>query len=490
MIKIIQLLFLVSMLSTHAYAQSASYLFQGPPVFHGAAQVGQRPNTEFVYAIPTTGERPIQFTVSGFPEGLQVDAQSGIIRGTAPAKGRYTINVSATNKQGNSQYAFTLICGDTLSYTPPMGWNSWNVFAKNIDEKLLLEIADAMVKNGMRDVGYQYINIDDYWHAEARDSAGNPVPDPVKFPNGIGYVAEQLHQRGLRLGIYSDAGTKTCGKCFGSYTYETTDANAYARWKVDLLKYDFCFVPWKKKEALSRYQAMGKALRQTDRSIVYSICNWGLFKPWQWAAEAGGQYWRTTPDIFDNWKGGNPFMMSVLKILKRQRGLEKYAGPGRWNDPDMLIVANNGTGNATSAKGIYKGLTRTQYQTHFALWCLLHSPLLASNDLRNMKEEDLAILTHPGLIQINQDALGQQAVYKGKTKGLWIYTKQGQHNQYVVVFNPSAATKSIPVSNVKRLAGATTFNPVKEVMQMQPIQQMPETITCEPHGIWIYALPK
>ena len=423
-------------------AQSTDFLFSGPPVFHGAKIVGNYPNTDFLFAIPATGERPIVYDVEKLPVGLMLDKKTGFITGNIKDTGTYQLKLTVTNKSGSASEELKIVIGDKLCLTPPMGWNSWNVFTSDVSEKLLIEMADAMASNGMRDLGYQYINIDDYWHASAREDDGRPKVDPAKFPHGMKYLSDYMHSKGLKLGIYSCAGNKTCGKCFGGYTHEEIDAKTYAEWGIDLLKYDYCFAPWGRKPAEERYTKMGTALKHSGRSIVFSVCEWGIRHPWKWAAKAGGSYWRTTPDIFDTWNHGSPWQMSVMSILRRQKGLEKYAGPGHWNDPDMLLVGNHGTGKATSAKGMFKGMTQEEYKSHFAMWSILNAPLLTSCDLRNISKEDFAIITDPTLIAINQDELGAQARLVRKENGLWVYYKQLTGGRRVVArFNPTNKTR-------------------------------------------------
>lgn len=430
-------------ISTVAFAQPDSTLFSGPPAFHGAKVIGNYPNTDFLFAIPATGVRPMQYEANNLPAGLVLDKQTGFITGNVKQAGEYLVKVTANNKFGNTTEEIKIVIGDKLCLTPPMGWNSWNVFTSTVNEKLLIEMADAMATNGMRNLGYQYINIDDFWHAAEREPDGRPKVDPVKFPHGMKYVADYMHSKGLKLGIYSCAGNRTCGKCFGGYEHEEIDAKTYAEWGIDLLKYDYCFAPWGTKAAVERYTTMGNALKKSGRSIVFSICEWGIRHPWKWAAKAGGSYWRTTPDIFDSWAHGTPWQMSVMSILRRQKGLEKYAGPGHWNDPDMLLVGNHGTGKATSAKGMFKGMTQEEYKSHFALWCILNAPLLTSCDLRNISKEDFAIITDKILLEINQDALGLQAKLVSKKNGLWIYEKPLSYSQKaVLIFNPTNKTKS------------------------------------------------
>ncbi len=426
------------LLSFQIHAQNTSLLYEGAPVFHGAKITGNFPNTEFLFTVPATGERPINFTAENLPPGLRIDASNGIIRGNVIQKGSYTVKITATNAKGKAEENLKIEIGDKLCLTPPMGWNSWNVFTNTLDEKLVMETADAMVSSGMRDLGYQYINMDDYWHDSTRASDGSPVANPQKFPNGIKWLSDYVHSKGLKLGIYSDAGDKTCGKCFGGFQHEEIDAKVYAEWGVDLLKYDFCFVPWKKKEAIARYKKMGDALKGSGRSIVYSICNWGLFKPWEWGESVDGNYWRTTPDIIDTWNGGPFWYGSFKSILKKQTKLYKYAGPGHWNDPDMMIVGNYGNGKATGGGGKYKGMSDLEYQTHMSLWCILNAPLLSSCDLRSMNEPTKNILLNSEIISINQDEKGEQAKLISKMNGVWVYKKNLSDNSFVLaVFNNS-----------------------------------------------------
>src|SRR4051812_29821187 len=218
-----------------------------------------------------------------------------------------------------------------LAPTPPMGWNSWNKFGCRIDERLIRETADAMVSSGMRDAGYTYVNIDDCWEAPQRDAAGNLATDSARFPGGMKALAEYVHAKGLKIGIYSSAGTGTCQKRPASLDHEAADAHTFASWGIDYLKYDNCNN--ENRPAVERYMAMGNALKTAGRPMVYSLCEWGRNKPWEWGRRVGGQLWRTTGDISDRWT-------SVMRILDQQVGLEKYSGPGAWNDPDMLEVGN------------------------------------------------------------------------------------------------------------------------------------------------------
>ena len=444
------ILFTLTFLLFHfcSFSQNKNVLYEGIPVFHGATVVGNYPNTPFIFTIPATGKRPITFSVKNLPIGLTLDASNGIITGNVTTAGEYKLKITATNAKGNSEEEIKLVIGETLCLTPAMGWNSWNVFTKTLDEKMVMDMADAMVSTGMRDLGYQYIDMDDVWHADTRDSTGRPVPDPKKFPHGMKHLSDYVHSKGLKLGIYSCAGNMTCGRRFGGYTYEDIDAKTYAEWGIDLLKYDYCYAPPTIKTAKARYSKMGTALKHSGRSIVFSICEWGFRHPWKWGQQAGGQYWRVSPDIMDSWKFPSIWVFSMKAILNREEKLWKYAGPGHWNDPDMLIVGNYGKGLATGGNGAYKGMTDVEYQTHFSLWCMFSAPLLASNDLRNMNEATATILTNPEILAIDQDALGEQAKPVYKMGGIRVYLKHLRNGSLAVaVLNTGSTEKKFDLKS-------------------------------------------
>jgi alpha-galactosidase len=318
-----------------------------------------------------------------------------------------------------------------LASTPPMGWNSWNKFGCNVGEDMIRQMADGMVKSGMKEVGYQYIVIDDCWQVE-RDQSGNIVADAKRFPAGIKALADYVHSRGLKFGIYSDAGYKTCAKRPGSLGHEYQDALQYAAWGVDYLKYDWCNTTTQ--DAQAAYALIRNALNASGRSIVLSICEWGTAKPWLWGEKVGGNLWRTTGDISDVWQGKDKHHLGVVDILDLQDGLQSYAGPGHWNDPDMLEVGNG-------------GMTTDEYRAHFSLWSILAAPLLAGNDLRDMKPEIHDILTNKEVIAVNQDALGRQGRRVRKDGDLEVWAKQMQDgSRSVVLLNRDVSEKEIAVS--------------------------------------------
>jgi alpha-galactosidase len=319
-----------------------------------------------------------------------------------------------------------------LALTPPMGWNSWNLYQCDINEDLIKKTADAMVEKGMLRAGYKYLIIDDCWQI-ARDENGNILPDPEKFPSGIKALADYVHSKGLKFGIYSDAGTKTCQGRPGSRGYEFQDARTYAEWGVDYLKYDWCHHGTQNAQA--SYKLMANALKASDHPIVFSICEWGTNKPWLWGKQIGGNLWRTTEDILNCWDcrtdwGG----MGFVHILDLQVGLECYAGPGHWNDPDMLEVGNS-------------GLTVSESRAHFSLWTILAAPLIAGNDIIKMNNEIRDILTNKEVIAIDQDPLGKQGTRVKKLGDLEVWSRQlHDGSRAVVLFNRGKDTAEISFS--------------------------------------------
>jgi alpha-galactosidase len=319
-----------------------------------------------------------------------------------------------------------------LAQTPPMGWNSWNHYGCEIDEGLIRRTADAMVANGMRDAGYVYVNIDDCWQG-ARDADGFLQPDPQRFPSGIKALADYVHARGLKLGLYSDAGAKTCAGRAGSQGHEYQDALQFARWGVDYLKYDWCNTGTGAAQRNPReaYATMRDALFAAGRPIVFSICEWGDNRPWEWAGEIG-HLWRTTGDITNCWNcelgHGSWSSFGVLNILDKQAGLRRHAGPGRWNDPDMMEV-----GNLPSL---------AESRSHFALWAMLAAPLIAGTDVIGMKPEIAAVLTNPRLVAIDQDPLGLQGFAWARTPELEVWARPLSGNRWALaVLNRSDARR-------------------------------------------------
>ena len=277
--------------------------------------------------------------------------------------------------------------------TPPMGWNTWNTFGPNINEKLILESADAMVENGLLDAGYKYLVIDDIWALKERGADGRIVPDPEKFPHGMKYVADYVHSKGLKFGMYSCAGYLTCAGYPASYDYEWVDAKTFAEWGVDFLKYDFCFHPATVRPD-TLYKRMSLALANCGRDIVFSACSWGSENTKQWIKETGADMWRSTGDINDSWE-------SIKSLAQSQLQVQEYNGKGCFNDMDMLVVGMNGKGNVG-----FKGCSKEEYRTHFSLWALLSSPLMIGCDIRDMDADTKEILLNKDVIAVSQDPKG------------------------------------------------------------------------------------
>jgi alpha-galactosidase len=363
----------------------------------------------------------------------------------------------------------------SLAPTPPMGWNSWNKFGCDITERLIREVADAMVATGLKDAGYQYVNLDDCWHGK-RDADGMIQPDPERFPSGLAALAEYVHARGLKIGIYSDAGTMTCAKRPGSGDFEEKDATQYARWGFDYLKYDWCNTEGR--DARPSYERMRDALVATGRPIVFSICEWGSNDPWLWG-KGVGHLWRTTGDIGICWeKGGckQDWELGVMNILDLQVGLERYAGPGHWNDPDMLQVGN--------------GLTEAEDRAHFSMWAMLAAPLLAGNDLRSMSDATRAILTNREVIAIDQDPLGEQArkLRDDGNEEVWVRRLKG--GRYAIAFlNRGAGPVRMSVT-WKELGWAparkVTFRDVWAHKDLAPVTDV-FTARVAPHDVVVVA---
>jgi alpha-galactosidase len=357
-----------------------------------------------------------------------------------------------------------------LAMTPPMGWNSWNKFACNVNEKLVRGAADSMIASGMKDAGYHYVLIDDCWQGE-RDKAGNIQADPQKFPSGIKALADYVHAKGLLLGIYSDAGTMTCGKRPGSRGHEYQDAKQYAAWGVDYLKYDWCFTGTQ--DGPASYRTMADALRETGRPIVFSACEWGTNRPWHWGAAQGANLWRATGDISDMWQGRKEYQLGVVDIVDLVEPLAQYAGPGHWNDPDMLEVGNG-------------GMTETEYRSHFTLWAELAAPLIAGNDLEAMPPAIKAILTNREVIAVDQDSLGQQGRRVWREGDLEVWSKTlADGGRAVVLFNRGGKAASITArwSDLGLAAGQSAK--VRDLWKGRDLPKATDkvTATVESHGV-------
>jgi alpha-galactosidase len=364
-----------------------------------------------------------------------------------------------------------------LALTPPMGWNSWNKFACNVNEQTVRETADAMAASGMRDAGYQYVVIDDCWQGP-RDASGFITADPQRFPSGIKALADYVHSKGLNFGIYSDAGRLTCGGRPGSQGHEYQDALTYARWGADYLKYDWCSTG--DRNAQEAYAVMADALRASGRAIVFSMCEWGTAKPWLWAKNIGN-LWRTTGDISDDFatkQKGHDWEHPMLQLLDLNEPLWPYAGPGHWNDADMLEVGNG-------------GMTPAEYRSHFSLWAMMASPLIAGNDIAHMNETTRSILLNREVIAVDQDKLGVQGhrVWKDGNSEVWVKPLAGG-GRALLLFNRGDAPANIRAS-AEQLGWPTSLRArVRDLWAHKDLPRWSGAIqaTVEPHGVAMYRI--
>jgi alpha-galactosidase len=396
----------ICVLSGAAFAQTAQ-VYQASsdivavnapePGIHGPRVVGATPGRPFLFLIPATGDGPLRFAAENLPPGLALNAETGIITGAIEKPGTTVAHLTVTGPRGTAKRELTLIAGThCLALTPPLGWNSWNIWAREIDDAKMRAAADGMIKSGLAAHGYQYVNLDDTWEGE-RDANG-VIRTNKKFPD-MKALADYIHGKGLKFGIYSSPGRKTCANYEGSLGHEEQDARTYAEWGADYLKYDWCSYHAKGvnlEEVQFPFRVMGEALDKVNRDIVYSLSEGGAGNVWEWGSEVGANVWRTTGDIKDTWD-------SVAGIGFGQAGHEPYAGPGHWNDPDMLVV-----GEVKWGKGPCH-LTRDEQITHITLWSLLAAPLLMGCDLSNPDPFTLALLTNDEVLDVNQDPQGTQA---------------------------------------------------------------------------------
>jgi len=423
------------------------------PKLTGAKVFGVRPGSPFQHLVTATGDRPMTFSAKGLPKGLKIDSKTGLITGVLSKAGSFKVTLIAQNAKGKAERPFRIECGDQIALTPPMGWNSWNCFAHEVSADRVKRAANAMVNSGLINHGWTYINIDDFWenHRDSkdqtlrgtlRDENGNIVPN-VRFGD-MKALADYVHGLGLKIGLYSSPGPWTCGGCAGSYGYEKQDAESYAQWGFDYLKYDWCSYgnvinglpendPYKVSSlsyhggseletAKKPFIIMGDLLKQQKRDIVFSVCQYGMSEVWKWGGSVGGNCWRTTNDITDTWA-------SMKNIALDQDKSAPYAKPGNWNDPDMLVIGHVGWGNTHPSK-----LKPDEQYLHISLWSLFAAPLLIGCDMEKLDDFTLNLLTNDEVIEVNQDPLGKQATCLHSLGDLRIYVKELEDGSRAVGF--------------------------------------------------------
>ncbi len=403
------------------------------PRINGARIFGVRPGHPFLFTIAATGERPMKFAVTGLPKGLAVDAQSGQITGKLEKRGDYVVTFRASNQFGSAKRQFKIVCGDTLALTPHMGWNSWYVWEGHVNDKIMRDAADAMVSSGMANHGYQYVNIDDCWAVkpgapdpslggEPRDAQGKVNANP-RFPD-MKALTDYIHSKGLKAGIYTSPGPLTCGGHIGAYEHEELDAQRFAEWGFDFLKYDWCSYRSVAKQPSRAdmqkpYRLIGDILRRQDRDLVLNLCQYGMGNVWEWGKEIGGHSWRTAGDLGGSFQGIPMALFRDGFDVYARNELHKFGGPGGWNDPDYLLLGflSNWKGQTAPTP-----LTPNEQYTHVSLWCLLAAPLIFSGDITRLDDFTLRLLTNDEVIDVDQDPLGKpgRRVALDEDREVWV----------------------------------------------------------------------
>ena len=495
-------------------AHVAPYILTPPapatPRINGANVFGVRPGSPFLLTIPATGDRPMTFSAENLPRGLKLDSKTGHITGAMKTKGEFILTFHAKNSLGAAEKKFRIVCGDQIALTPPMGWNSWNCFAGAVSEEKVKGAADAMVKSGLINHGWTYINVDDFWQnhrdsddktlrGEFRDKNGVIIPNS-RFPDMKG-MADYIHNLGLKAGLYSSPGPWTCGGCAASWQHEQLDAQTYEKWGFDYLKYDWCSygtiasggdptakdIPlWDKTTtndagAIYPYKVMGNFLREQNRDIVFSLCQYGMAGVWKWGGSVGGNCWRTTGDIIDTWR-------SLSSIGFHQEKAEPYAKPGNWNDPDMLIVGQVGWGNLHPTR-----LTPDEQYTHISLWCLLSAPLLIGCDMTKFDDFTLNLLSNDEVLAIDQDALGKSATCVIKDGDLRVYEKELEDGGRALgFFNLGSTTMNLDFHQLADLGCKGRLH-VRDLWRQKDLPDMDVAngalqLAIPAHGVLLYKL--
>jgi len=431
----------------------------GPkPRINGPKVYGCRPGRPFIYRIPCTGNRPMTFSAENLPATLTLDTAAGIITGTTPTeRGEYIVTLKASNRRGSMQRSFKIVVGDTLALTPPMGWNSWYIHYWRVTDQHMRRAADTMIESGMADYGYQYVNIDDCWMVkpdandpmiggEPRDADG-AIRSNGHFPD-MKALADYIHAKGLKAGLYTSPGPLTCQRYTGTYEHEEIDAKKFAEWDFDFLKYDWCsygrVATGEGTERVQRpYIKMGAILPQLDRDIVLNLCQYGMGDVWTWGGEVGGHCWRTTGDL--GLAGGSDLPGFYHIGLSNARHWQ-YAKPGQWNDPDYILIGWVGQARKQS-EGKPTTLTPNEQYSYMSMWCLMAAPLVFSGDMDKLDDFTLNILCNAEVIEVDQDPLGQQAPIIRRTDDYFIMAKDMEDGSKAVgLFNTSPVESRIAVT--------------------------------------------
>ncbi len=471
----------------------AAAKINGPTVY------GARPGHPFLYRIPCTGERPIQFSAVGLPPSLSLDAKTGMISGVTPGKpGLYAVTLLAANSQGKSSRLVRSEVGDTLALTPPMGWNTWYTLYGNPTAKVVRQAADVMISSGMADFGYQYVKEDAAWavNPDSKDPGlGGPRRDPegTILPNArfkdMAALAAYIHGKGLKTGLYSSPGPVECANFTGSYQHEEADARTFAAWGFDFLKYDWCsygnVAPKSPTLADFRkpYDLMGSILKKQDRDIVFNLCQYGMGDVWTWAADAGGNAWRTTGDLGAT-KGSR--LPGFYSVALANAAHASYAGPGHWNDPDYILIGAVGDAFKWDQpqKPLSTSLTADEQYSYMSMWALMASPLFFGGDMSKLDDFTLGILCNSEVIDVDQDALGWQGRVVRQSENEFILQKPLEDGSFAVgIFNLSEGPRKM--SATLRELGLDGIWKVRDVWRQKEIGAVSSLLSVDvaPHGV-------
>jgi alpha-galactosidase len=463
------------------------------PRINGPAVYGCRPGHPFIYRIPTTGERPIQFATDGLPLSLKLDGTTGIITGSAPAGGTHTVTLHAKNRFGSATREIKIISGDTLALTPPMGWNHWYAHYARVTDIMMREAADVMVRSGMADVGYSYVNIDDCWEnapgntrrtsdpqrvGPLRDDAGNIIPNTY-FPN-MRALTDYVHAKGLKAGIYTSPGPLTCGGFCGAYGHEEQDAKQFAEWGFDFLKYDWCsyshiadgkdpnakeiYLWGKTAPSLEKFQypyrLMGGILKKLPRDVVFNLCQYGMGDVWEWGAEVGGQSWRTGDDL-------GAELNRIFSVALKNATHGKWSKPGAWNDPDYIQIGYVGDARGGSMPKPCP-MTPTEQYSFMSLWSLMASPLFYSGDMSHLDPFTINVLCNPEVIEVDQDPLGACAEIVKLTEDTFLMVKRMEDGSKAVGLCNRGETKEVIIAKWSDL-GLTSKHIVRDLWRQKDL---------------------
>ncbi|MDX1934648.1 MAG: NPCBM/NEW2 domain-containing protein [Capsulimonadales bacterium] len=448
------------------------------PAIHGPRVVGTTPGRPFLFRIPTTGQRPLRFSATGLPDGVSLDPNTGILTGSVKERGTYRTEITARGPRGTATRRLTIVAGQGIALTPPLGWNSWNVWGTAVTAERVRQAIDAFERSGLADHGFAYVNIDDGW--EAGRAPDGTILVNEKFGD-MKALADYAHGKGLKLGIYSSPGPKTCAGYEGSFGHERQDALTYAAWGVDYLKYDWCsyggIAPSGERGShVWPYRLMQRAFRDAPRDMVFSLCQYGMSNVWEWGPFVGGNCWRTTGDITDTWS-------SMAGIGFSQDALAPFARPGHWNDPDMLVVGKLGWGpNLRPTR-----LKPNEQITHITLWSLLAAPLLIGCDLTQLDDFTRALLTNDDVLEVNQDPLGKPATRKSTKGQTEIWARPLFDGTIAVgVFNRGMEGIEVPIP--WKVIGLSGRQPVRDLWQGKDLGDRTDgwTVRVPAHGALLF----